>query len=263
MTAASWALVVAVLAVLAATALLMPGPPRLGHPPGRTSRRGTPVLGLAAIGGLGGTLWPGRLLLVAVLLAAVAAGLALVRRRRRQRAAVAVADRVLETCELLGDELAAGRPPEVALRRAAQDWPPLTPAADAVAWGADVPEALRHLAELPGAEDLRLLGAAWQVARQTGQGLATTVAALAEELRSAQATRRVVQSELASARASARLVAALPFPALLLAGGAGADPWHFLLDTPVGVGCLALGLGFVLGGLWWIEAIAESVWRSR
>ena len=185
------------------------------------------------------------------------------RRRDRRRTAAARATRVLETCELLASELAAGRPPGAALERAAAEWPELAPAAEAWVLGSDVPGALRLLSRSDGAQDLRLLGAAWQVSHRTGQGLAHTVGAIAEDVRAAQATRRVVEAELASARATARLVAALPVPVLMLGGGAGANPWAFLLGSSVGLGCLGLGLAFVVAGLWWIEAIATSVWEPR
>ena len=124
--------------------------------------------------------------------------------------------------------------------------------------GSDVPSALRRVAAVPGAGDLLVVAAAWQVAHHSGNGLAHAVSRVAARIRAQRQTQRVVTSELASARATARLVAALPVVALGMGSGAGGDPWRFLLDTPVGWGCLAAGLAFGLAGLWWIEAIADQ-----
>lgn len=203
---------------------------------------------------------PGRTTALAVVAAAaVLAAAALVRRRRRRVGRRVVADRVQECCDLLAADLAAGLPPGAALTRAAVDWPALAPAARAGELGGDVPDALRGVATLPGAGDLTRLAAAWQVSQRTGQGLAEPVARTAGALRRARATRRVVDSELASARATARLLAGLPLLALLMGSGAGGDPWRFLLATPAGLGCLATGLALALLGLAWIERIADAV----
>lgn len=255
-------------AALGGAVLLAGGRPRPPRPPpldpAGPAAGGLPVrLGAAVIVGAALVVRPSTQVVVLALVAAgaVVAGARLLTVRRRRRDAQAVAARVSETCELLGAELGAGRPPGAALARAAEDWPALAPVAEAFRVGADVPAAFRAVAELPGAEDLRVVAAAWQVAHRTGAGLADAVARVAEGLRAAGVTRRVVAGELGSARATARLVAGLPVFVLLMGSGAGGDPWGFLFGQPLGLASLAGGLGLLFAGLAWIEAIARSVDR--
>lgn len=224
------------------------------------SRR--PVLVVAA--GVGGVVvmagWlPGRLGVIALVVMGVSGGAGLLWRRSRDRRARDVtAVGVLEACEVIAAELAAGRPPGHALGAAAGRWPGLAPAVEAWSLGSDVPSALRRLAVLPGAGDLRVLAAAWQVAHTSGHGLAHAVSRVSHRIRARRRTQRVVASELASARATARLVAVLPVVALAMGSGSGGDPWSFLLETPLGWCCLGAGLAFGVLGLWWIEAIADG-----
>ncbi len=202
----------------------------------------------------------GRAVLLALIGGGCAAGALLLLRRRQRRAEVAAGQaRVLDFCQLVAAELAAGQHPGTALERAAAEWPALATVSSAFELGGDVPSALRRAALDPGQGDLGLAAAAWQVAHQTGGGLSTAVARVAGGLRATQATRRVVSAELASARATARLMAGLPVLALLMGNGIGGDPLSFLFASTGGLACLAGGLllGFV--GLWWIEAIADGV----
>jgi tight adherence protein B len=249
----------------AALALLLPAWSRLSAPSdaGPSLPRGRPPV-LVLGGGVAALLWlpPGWLVPAVIGVGAAGVSWLLWVRRRERRSADETGRRVLDTCEHLAAELAAGQPPGAALSRAAVDWPELGPVAEAFRVGADVPVALRAVAARPGAGDLRLLAAAWHVAHRTGQGLADAVDRVARELVAARITRRVVQGELASARATARLVAVLPLVALAMGSGVGGDPIGFLLRTPAGWLCLATGLSFGLAGLWWIEALARDVDHS-
>jgi len=255
-----------VLVPLAVGALLSPPPrpPAVDAPRSPRSRRaGAAAVLVGAVGVV--LVAPGLLPLALIGPLAFAGALRLVAARRRDRAAAATRHRVVDLCEVLGAELAAGQTPGASLAHAAGEWPYVAPAARAAAQGGDVPGTLRALAEQPGADALRVVAAAWQVAHRTGHGLADVMARVAGDLRGAEHTRRVVAGELASARATARLLAVLPVLALVLASGAGAGagPWRFLLGRPVGLACLAAGLAFGYAGLAWVEALARDVDRGR
>ena len=183
------------------------------------------------------------------------------RQRLLARHIAATQDWVLECCDLLASELAAGQAAGSALARAAETWPALAPVWHCHAFGGDVPSALRRAGAEPGAGGLALVAAAWHVSHRTGHGLADALGRVAQALRDARSTDRVVHGELASARATARLVAALPVLALVIGSGSGGDPVGFLLGTPLGVACLAGGLALGLVGLCWIERIAAGVGR--
>lgn len=260
----------AVLAVLlgAVSAGLLAGPVRR---PLREASRGagarTRAWPLAAgAAGLVATLplWlAGRRLALVLVVMGVGLGLAaMVRRGRAARAADRRHAAVVEVAEALAGELRAGQPPQAALERAVEIWPAFEPVAAAGRLGADVPAALRRLAGLPGAEGLAEVASAWVVSGDSGAGLSVALEQVAATARSRQATRHVVAAELASARATARLVALLPLAVLAMASGVGGRPWSFLLGTPAGIGCLATGVALVFGGLWWIDRIAAAVQRG-
>lgn len=258
MTTTVLASALAAVAAGCAAAMLVRPVPRWTAPSGVGAARAGWLLGCLATGavivGVAGRF------LVPALLVAGAVGGALVLRRRRVGVSAARSRQaeVRTACDLVVAELRAGATPGIALTRAAESCPLLAPAAEAARLGGEVPTVLRQLARVPGAADLRLLGAAWQLTDRAGPGLGEAVAQVALALRRSAATRRVVHSELASARATARLVAFLPLPALAMGSGAGGDPWRFLLETLPGWCCLGGGLALGLLGLAWIEAIVAG-----
>ncbi len=172
-------------------------------------------------------------------------------------------DDIVDACLALGAELHAGTPVPRALAAAAEDWPELFgPAAAAAAVGGDVAAAFHETAKAPGAGSLRAVAAAWRVTDSTGAALSAIMTAVADTLRIEAAIRREAHSQLAAVRATARLLAVLPFGTLLLLSGGDGAAVSFLVRTPVGLGCLAMAVAFVAGGLWWIDRLARSATRS-
>ena len=107
--------------------------------------------------------------------------------------------------------------------------------------------------EVPRRRVLRV--AAWYLAGAWG------LAQVADLLREEAETGRLVAVELAAARVTARMICALPVLVLLFAASVGADPWHFLTATPVGIGCLVVGALLDLLGLLWLQRITDAVTR--
>ncbi len=202
-----------------------------------------------------------HLVLVMIASASSWAVAGMLRRRREARVADLRASEVLALSEAMAADLSAGQPPLLVLQRAADEWPEFAPVAVAGQMGADVPTALRELARRPGGQQLRIVAATWQVAHHTGAGLAGALGRAADTMRTERRTARLVATELAAARATARLLALLPVGVLVMGIGVGGDPVGFLTTSPIGVGILAAGLTLCFLGLRWLEHIADSVLR--
>jgi tight adherence protein B len=170
---------------------------------------------------------------------------------------------VVEACLTLAAELQAGAPVARAMAAVADDWPELFGSAAArAATGGDVAAALREAAAAPGAASLRAVAAGWEVTDCTGAPLSRVVVAVADALRTEAAVRREASTQLATARATARLLAVLPFGTLLLLSGGDGAAIAFLISSPIGLACLGGAIAFVGIGLWWMGRLASSATRS-
>lgn len=199
-------------------------------------------------------------------LVAGAAGVPVLRRLRLARGAgrdrEARADAVIGLCGALAGEVRAGRQPGDALLRAARDSGGLGDAQAAVVaaarFGGDVPGALAVAARQPGAEGLLGLAACWRVAVDQGAGLAAGLDRLDGALRAERDQRADLRAQLAGARATALMLAALPALGLLLGSAMGADPLRVLLHSGAGLGCLVVGAVFEAAGTWWAARIVRG-----
>ena len=256
-----WLLLVAALAGAAAAALwarptMRPvrwSPRRL-----RIGSRVLPALGALLVAAVAAGLEGRHLGLVVVAGVAVLGVVRLADRARQDKTAHRRRLQVVDFCEALVGELRAGQPVGRAVERSVAAWPEAEAVAAAARLDASVPTALRRLATLPGAGAVRRLAGAWEISVGTGSGLLLAVEQILATVRAEEATARLVRAELASARATARLVTTLPLIVLLAAQGIGARPWHFLLDTAAGVACLGAGVTLGLLGLGWIDRIAAT-----
>ncbi len=220
------------------------------------------VLALCGLGGTG--MVAGATVDVAAPLAGaalIAAGTAaaLLRRSRARARVRAVGAEVVEGCEALAAGLRAGLAPERVLARVGADLSLFLPAAGTARLGGDVAEACRVSASsTPGAQRLRLLAAAWEVAGRTGAGLAGAVSRIAERVRADEARCRQVEAAVAGARATARLFAVLPVLGIVLGQGMDADPLAVMTSTPAGAWCLLIGTTLACLGLLWVERLADG-----
>lgn len=189
-------------------------------------------------------------------------------RSRRRRAAEARrrSAAVIELCAGLAGELRSGATTQQALHTLMGRASPLTdglgvePSARLAAgrYGADIPAALRSVAELPGGRGAAAVAACWQVTAESGTGLAPGLDQLADALRAERALAEEIEGELAGPRTTVAVLAALPLVGLLLGAALGAEPVRILLHTPAGLACLVGGALLEAAGLAWTARIVRA-----
>ncbi|NDU73979.1 type II secretion system protein [Actinomadura sp. DSM 109109] len=169
---------------------------------------------------------------------------------------------IIELCDAMAAELAAGRMPDEAFTLAAAVLDPHV-SEELLALPRPPPDHLDELATRPGAEGLRLLAACWRIGSERGGTLATVLDGLAGALRDEEAQRQDVSVQLAGPRATARLLAALPLLGLAMAAALGAHPIPFLCTTLPGLACLITGTALNATGLYWTRHLAKSAESPR
>ncbi len=169
----------------------------------------------------------------------------------------------LAALRALAAELDSGLTPAEALRIAAGSAPAtdglgarMLAAAEAEASGADASQALRDGAA-PGSSQAAL-AAAWSVCQRSGSSLAVPVKRIADGAAAQLRVEREAEAALASARASALLLAVLPVAGVALAQLSGASAAQVLLTTGLGQACLAIGTALDLAGLAWLDRLADA-----
>jgi tight adherence protein B len=203
------------------------------------------------------------------MLAGATVAAALTRQIRRRRNAARDRERcsvaAVELTFALAGELRAGRTPSQALAAAAVSAGPLVPALEAasaaVIVGASAGEELGRAAELPGAERLRYVAAAWMVTETVGGRIAVVLERLSEAMDDDDELRRELESAMAGPHATMAMLAVLPLLGLGLGQAVGAHPLQLLLHRPVGWALLAAATLLDGLGVYATRAIARSAMR--
>jgi tight adherence protein B len=205
---------------------------------------------------------PGAVLASAALLIACTAARLVGQYRRRRSSHRARAD-VAQACTVLASYLRVGQVPSAALAIAAADCEVLRKGHQAHTLGGEVVHVWRQQARRPGHGGLLELGRAWQVSVETGAPMSSTLDQVAASLSADQQLTQVVNSELAAARATSKVMAALPPCGIGIGYLLGGDPARWLLAGPAGWACLLAGTLLACAGVLWIEALARRASPDR
>ena len=189
--------------------------------------------------------------------------------RRRRAARAAAATRGAGAGGVRGDRLR----PHRRAAAVAQHWSGLPASGTSsprspppAGWAPTCRAPLRELARATGRRPARAGWLpTWQVAHDTGAGLAAAMRAAADAIRAERRTTRLVATELAAAHATARMLAVLPVGVARCSGpGVGGDPVGFLLGTHPGAGrAWRPASGSPSPGCSWLDRIADRVLRRR
>jgi tight adherence protein B len=198
----------------------------------------------------------GTVLASAAVLVALTASRLIVSYRRRRSTLRARAD-VAQACTVLASYLRVGQVPAAALAIAAADCDVLREGHRVHTLGGDVVSVWRQQARRRGHLGLLELARAWQISVETGAPMSSMLDQVASSLSADQSLMGVVNSELAAARATSKVMAALPLCGIGLGYLLGGDPAHWLLAGPAGWACLISGVLLACAGVLWIEALAR------
>ncbi|MDO5627659.1 MAG: type II secretion system F family protein [Mobilicoccus sp.] len=159
--------------------------------------------------------------------------------------------------EILASGLRAGRTPPEAARLACDvvDGEPVARLRAAVDRGEDLGAALGASARTD--PRWRMVAHAWALSARTGAPLADAMDAAAGVVRAHQDRARHVESASAGARATIRILTALPLGGPVLALAVGVDPAG-AYASPTAWACLVGGVVLVLVGRRWVASLVRS-----
>lgn len=198
---------------------------------------------------------PAHPLLVLALALAFGAGLPRLQLRRARRARLRRFTELLpDTMDYLARSMRAGNPFTASLKNASGEMPEpiageLRTAFEEMNFGVDLEQALRHLGERNGSEELRYFITAVLIQRTTGGNLAEVLTRIAGVMRSRAGMVREIAAISAEMNYSARVLIALPFVMAIMLSVLNPEYLHTLVEHPIGI--YMIGAQVLLMGMGW------------
>jgi len=222
-----------------------------------------PIVLVASVGAVAGCVAGGPVAGLAGALYGGAGARALSRRRLAKECTLTQLA-ALDAVAGLADDLRAGRTPQDALAAAVATIEPVVDEVTRRALrsvtggsGTDLVAALRAVRH-PGLEPVfARLATVWQLT-DAGVPLAALLDGLESELRAHRRAADQAQAQLAAARTTARLLAALPVIGLGLGFALGIDPLGIVLRTVPGGVCAVVAMALQLAGTAWTERLGRT-----
>ncbi len=130
-------------------------------------------------------------------------------------------------------------------------------AADQVAIGLDLENALLEMAERNDLAEYRFFATALALQSQTGGGLTETLETLADTIRKRENARKRGHALAAEARTSIYVLAALPIVVCAMLFVVNPEYVGLLFTDPTGEKLLGIAVGMLVGGLWVMQQIIK------
>ena len=178
-------------------------------------------------------------------------------RNFRRRSRTSDFDLVAQDLSLLSASLSTSKPIRTVLK--SLNFEVLTPFTTAASNGTSFGDTARELGAKLRLDELDAFGLALDQCEQSGAPIAPVLDLVAKQVAHRSARTRLVNSELASTRATVVVLAALPLMGVVMSTMAGGDSLHWLFATHVGHICLAIGVCLETVGLLWVRMIVRRV----
>ncbi|MEL6914131.1 MAG: type II secretion system F family protein [Pseudomonadota bacterium] len=165
-----------------------------------------------------------------------------------------IEEQLPDAVELMVRSLRVGHPFSSALNIVAKEVPdPLASEfgviSDESAYGRDVGEALKHMAERLDMQDLRFLAVAVTIQQTSGGNLAEVLAGLAKVIRSRFKLFRRVKAITAEAKWSGKFLSGFPFLALIMINVIQPNYYDDVMEKPVFIPACLVVAGFLVANL--------------